>query len=59
MQRVQKTKPLSSPQCYQSRRLVIRKALGTGDNGHFDDFPVTPNKIFMEEVGILPLLASF
>ncbi|XP_016494460.2 5-amino-6-(5-phospho-D-ribitylamino)uracil phosphatase, chloroplastic [Nicotiana tabacum] len=47
--RVQKTKPLSSPQCYQSRRLVIRKALGTGDNGHFDDFPVTPNKIFMEE----------
>ncbi|CAN4101470.1 unnamed protein product [Withania somnifera] len=33
--------------CYQ--RLLIAKAWGTGDNGHFEDFPATPNKIFMEE----------
>ncbi|PHU14272.1 hypothetical protein BC332_15477 [Capsicum chinense] len=33
--------------CYH--RLVVAKALGTGDNEHFGDFPATPNKIFMEE----------
>ncbi|CAN4101469.1 unnamed protein product [Withania somnifera] len=42
-----KLKPLNLSQCYQ--RLLIAKAWGTGDNGHFEDFPATPNKIFMEE----------
>ena len=30
-------------------RLVIAKVLGTGDNGDFEHFTATPNKIFMEE----------
>ncbi|KAM3308986.1 5-amino-6-(5-phospho-D-ribitylamino)uracil phosphatase, chloroplastic [Capsicum chacoense] len=42
-----KSKHLNSAQCYH--RLVVAKALGTGDNEHFGDFPATPNKIFMEE----------
>ncbi|WMV33665.1 hypothetical protein MTR67_027050 [Solanum verrucosum] len=45
--RLHKSKPLNSAQCYP--RLVIAKALGTGDNGDFEDFTATPNKIFMEE----------
>ncbi|MCE3052219.1 hypothetical protein HAX54_051880 [Datura stramonium] len=36
--RLQKSKPLNSA-----------KALGTGNNGHFKDFPATPNKVFTEE----------
>lgn len=44
----QKSKPSNS-----HPRLVIAKVLGTGDNGDFEHFTATPNKIFMEEVSIL------
>lgn len=40
---------LKSSRYYQNRRLVIRNACGSEENGSVNGFPSTPNRIFIEE----------
>jgi hypothetical protein len=38
---------------------VVRNAFGFDENGSFNGFPITPNKLFMQEVLILMPLLKF